>query len=234
MMSNYNTHSSTYQQMYDYMYDHFTGRQARGLMMDGLGHGMMRNVGNQKLFARMFAWMTRGRTQPSERHAVSIQRARQYVRRYINHIGVKNLVLDELIEFQRNFYAVVNDRGTGHGAFEVLVNKSTGAVFPEFGPDMMWNTQYGMMTGWMGGMMGYSKPSGPMTVSPSQAHRLALSWLRDNRPGATLEMLHQFPGYYTIHFDRNGKVAGMFSINGYTGQVWYHSWHGKALRVVEG
>ena len=35
----------------------------------------------------------------------------------------------------------------------------------------------------------------------------------------------QFPGYYTMDFLENGNVAGMLSVNGYTGQVWHHTWH---------
>ena len=38
-----------------------------------------------------------------------------------------------------------------------------------------------------------------------------------------------FPGYYTTDFLLDGKPAGMLSVNGYTGQVWYHTWHGQFL-----
>lgn len=39
----------------------------------------------------------------------------------------------------------------------------------------------------------------------------------------------QFPGYYTMDFLKDGKTAGMLSVNGYTGQVWYHTWHGNFI-----
>lgn len=160
---------------------------------------------------------------------LTIQRAQQQVQLYIKQFGNSRLAIDEIMEFQRNFYAVVMDKTTGHGAFEVLVNKWTGLVFPEYGPAMMWNTKYGMMRG---GMMGYGYPSGPMTISPSRARAIARRWLSRNRPRTTIDMLHQFPGYYTVHYARNGVIAGMFSVNGYSGRVWYHSWHGKFIRMM--
>lgn len=74
-------------------------------------------------------------------------------------------------------------------------------------------------------------PSGPMTVSRARAAQIARQWLAHNRPGATIEAPDQFPGYYTIHFHKIGKIAGMLSVNGYSGQVWYHTWHGDFTRV---
>jgi|SRR5579859_1994979 len=47
--------------------------------------------------------------------------------------------------------AAFQQQSTGQGAFELLADPQTGAVFPEFGPTMMWNTAYGNM-GAMGGM----------------------------------------------------------------------------------
>jgi hypothetical protein len=40
-----------------------------------------------------------------------------------------------------NYYAIVNDTSTGEGAFELVAHPQTGAVFPEMGPNMMWNTE---------------------------------------------------------------------------------------------
>jgi hypothetical protein len=203
-------------------------------MMSGNGHqGMMNGHGTGGMMSGSYwSGMMGGWTAPNGK-AISIAQARQSVQRYIDRIGNKNLAIDEVIEFQRNFYAIVKDTSTGHGAFEVLVNKVTGAVMLEPGPAMMWNTQYGMMSGGMGGMMGYRQPAGPITVSAVKAEQIARQWLAQNEPGATTETPDEFPGYYTIHFLQNGKITGMLSVNGYTGQVWYHTWHGKAIRVLE-
>jgi hypothetical protein len=207
-----------------------------GGMMNGSGsQGMMNGYGTGGMMSGSYAtgMMSGWVTSASNAKTISIEQARQSVQRCIDQIGNRNLAIDEVIEFQRNFYAVIKDTSTGYGAFEVLVNKVTGAVFPEFGPAMMWNTQYGMMSGGIGGMMGYQHPTGPMTVSAAKAEQIAQQWLAQHEPGATTETPDQFPGYYTVHFRQNGKTAGMLSVNGYTGQVWYHSWHGKAIRVLD-
>ena len=94
------------------------------------------------------------------------------VQTYLEQVGNKDLVLDEVMEFQYNFYALVQEKSTGRGAFELLLDRVTGAVFPEHGPNMMWNTKYGMMAH-MGGMMGYQPPTGSMTVSADQAKAIA-------------------------------------------------------------
>ncbi len=41
-----------------------------------------------------------------------------------------------------------------------------------------------------------------------------------------------FYGYYTLDFSRDGKVVGMLSVNGYTGEVWLHTWHGDFVKEV--
>jgi hypothetical protein len=165
--------------------------------------------------------------------ALTINRAQQQVRRYMRQYGNPHLVIDEIMEFQHNFYAIVKDTSTGHGAFEVLVNKRSGLVFPEYGPAMMWNTQYGMMGGRTtgGGMMGNGSSRGPMTVSSAHAAGIARQWLARYRPGTTGETPDQFPGYYTVHLHKSGTITGMLSVNGYSGRVWYHNWHGKFIHL---
>ncbi len=159
---------------------------------------------------------------------LTLSGAVQRVQRYIALGGQATLAVDEVMEFQNNVYAIVKDKATGHGAFEVLVNKATGAVFPEYGPAMMWNTQYGMM----GSMMGYQQPRSAMTVSPAQATQIARAWLT-RQPDSTTEAPEQFPGYYTLHILKHGMVTGMLSVNGYSGQVWFHTWHGALIQMKD-
>lgn len=166
---------------------------------------------------------------PPVGRVLTLTQAQRQVQTCIDRMGNQHLAVDEVMEFQRNFYAIVKDTSTGHGAFEVLVNKLTGAVSLEPGPAMMWNTEYGMG----GGMMGYRPPAGPMTVSGGQAARIARQWLARYQPGATVESPDQFPGYYTVHIRRHGTISGMLSVNGYSGQVWYHTWHGAFIRLKE-
>ena len=85
-----------------------------------------------------------------------------------------------------------------------------------------------------GGMMGYgNQASSTMTISKDKAQQLAQTYLDANFKGAKTEMATQFYGYYTFDFEKDGKIQGMFSVNGYTGQTWYHGWHGAFIDEKE-
>ena len=51
------------------------------------------------------------------------------------------------------------ERLGGIHAFELLIDRHSGAVYPEPGPNMMWNTKYGHMGGMMGGRWRAIRPS---------------------------------------------------------------------------
>lgn len=170
---------------------------------------------------------------PANANPISMDQAVAAAQLYVAAYHNSDLGLAEIMEFTNNFYVHVTEKSTGTGVFEVLVNRYTGAVSPEPGPNMMWNTRYGMMSGNGGGMMGHMmggypyQPAGPMSVSVAQAQTNAQQFLDANFPGAKLaDDQDTFYGYYTMDFLQNGKIVGMLSVNGYTGQVWYHTWHG--------
>jgi hypothetical protein len=143
--------------------------------------------------------------------------------------------VDEVIEFNNNYYVSLREKSTQIGAFEILIDKSTGRTMPE-PPNMMWNTKYGMRSGTaMSGMMGSFgvAGTGPMTVTSAQARDIAQRWLHTNQPNATANTPDPFYGYYTVDFERAGKLAGMLSVNGYSGHVWYHTWHGGFIQVKD-
>ena len=138
------------------------------------------------------------------------------------------------MEFENNYYAIVAEESTGIGAMELLLDKRTGRVSPEPGANVMWNTKYGMGgRGMMMGSAGRTGTSAEMAVSPEDAQRIAQRWLDANLPGRDAGEPDPFYGYYTLHFARDGGVEAMLSVNGVTGQVWYHSWHGGFLGMTE-
>lgn len=51
--------------------------------------------------------------------------------------------LKDFMAFSQNYYAQVVDE-RGQGLFELIADRYTGVVSPEPGPNMMWNTRYGM------------------------------------------------------------------------------------------
>jgi hypothetical protein len=85
--------------------------------------------------------------QPTQVHTLAA--ARSDAQQFANRLGLR---VDEVMQFQRNFYAKLVD-SQGNGATEVLVDSSTGVVSIEYGPAMMWNTRYGMGRS-AGAMMG--------------------------------------------------------------------------------
>jgi hypothetical protein len=143
------------------------------------------------------------------------------------------------MEVSNNYYAEVREKDTGIDAMELLLDKNTGQVYPEPGPNMMWNTKYGMMSGGrgMGGMMGSSAQAdteNEMPVSPERAREKADGYLSRVSPGTRAGEAETFYGYYTLHTERDAAITGMLSVSGYSGEVWYHSWHGAFVAMDEG
>jgi len=179
--------------------------------------------------------------------------AKRQAQRFAERLDLR---VGEVMRFESNYYAELVGPG-GDKATEVLVNPATGAVWLEYGPAMMWNTRYGMMgeSGVRGrqGMMGGDPGSGGMmggeyrgdptwapspettrsSVSAQEAKAVAARWLA--REGSELRAgtADAFPGYYTLHVLEGDRVAGMLSVNAYTGVVWYHWWHGRFLSMTE-
>ncbi|NJD75584.1 MAG: hypothetical protein FIB08_00620 [Candidatus Methanoperedens sp.] len=155
---------------------------------------------------------------------VTIEKAKESVEKYLNSTGNADLELTEVMEFSNHFYAEVKEKSTGVHAFELLVNKYTGAIAPEMGPNMMWNTKYGPMS---------SGTEAAASVTKEQALKNAQVYLDKELPGTNAEDAEAFYGYYTIHVLRDGKVSGMLSVSGYTGAVWYHGWHGEFIKILD-
>ncbi len=191
----------------------------------------------------MGQWYSQPQTQTTA--PATMDQAKALAQEYLSSLGNSNLAIKEIMEFQNNFYVVYYEKDTGIAAFEMLIWKqtpsygmmgsgmmggrlATGVIMPEPGPNMMWNTKYSVMGQ---GMMGtrYQSTS-TMTVTKDRALQLGQAYLDVNLEGAKVEDATQFYGYYTIDYTVNGKIAGMLSVNGYTGQVWYHSWHGNFIQ----
>ncbi len=172
---------------------------------------------------------------------LTVDQAKAAAEKYLANLNNADLKVAEVMVFDNNAYVAVKESSTGLGAFELLVDPSTQVAYPEPGPNMMWNQKYGalnhqhMMGGYGGMMRGYGwngtvpgQASGTMTLTAAQATAAAQQFLDANVQGATAATdPMQFYGYYTLDFSRDGKVVGMLSVNGYTGQVFLHTWHGN-------
>jgi hypothetical protein len=195
-----------------------------GMMGNGYGPGMMGGYGPGMMGQ---PWLDPQANTPQGLaiDRISLEDAKKDVAKYLDATGNKNLVVDEFMEFDLNFYALVKEKDSGKGAFELLVDPYRGFVGPEPGPNMMWNAKYGPMS-WR------NKTPDAMTVSVPQAREIAQKYLDGIGTGFTVEEKpDEFYGYYTAHILKADKTVGMLSVNGYTGQVWFHSWHG-AIRAA--
>ncbi len=155
---------------------------------------------------------------------ITIEDAKKSVEQYLASTGNADLKLTEIIEFDNHFYAGVKENSTGVHAFELLVNKYTGVVLSEMGPNMMWNTKYGHMN--------WNTPA-QTNITGKQAVEYAQNYLDKALPGTKVGDADAFYGYYTIEVLKDGKIYGMLSVNSNTGAVWYHNWHGNFIKILE-
>lgn len=129
-----------------------------------------------------------------------------------------NTEVEDFMVFSSNYYAVLKDPASGKYIAEILVDRYSGSAYPEPGPNMMWNTQYGAGRVQTGGT----------SYNLTESEKLANDFLAGYLPGATILETKAMPGYYTFDFGRKG-IEGMLSVNAYTGQVWVHTWHGSYI-----
>ncbi|MHB8689083.1 MAG: hypothetical protein ACYDB4_18130, partial [Candidatus Dormibacteraceae bacterium] len=115
------------------------------------------------------------------------------------------------------------------GSRNDTLDRVTGNVTREPGPDMMWNAKYPITRGGMMGGTGVTG-SGLMRVSTQQAQDIAQRWLDANQGGAIAKAPDSFYGFYTVDFQKAGRLVGMLSVNGDSGQVWFHTWHGSFMQ----
>jgi len=182
-----------------------------------------------------------GPYQPYPLTSTNVDEAAKLARSYVASLGYPDLAVKEIMEFQYNYYFIAYEKSTGIGAFEGVIEKGggmMGMIHPEQGPNMMWNTKYGHMGGMMGGGRGMhgtygGVPTAEMLVTEKRAEEIAQAYLTPYLPSSLVEDIETFYGYYTIHVLEEGKIYGMLSVNGYTGQLWYHSWHGTFIQMRE-
>jgi hypothetical protein len=221
-------------------------------MMNGRGQNMM--GGNGGMMNGNSGNMMNGYNN-TDLTPLTVDQAKAAAEQYLANLDNSDLQIAEVMIFDNNAYVVVKETSTGNGAFELLADSASQIAYPEHGPNMMWNLKYGglnhqYMMGANSGMMGGSggmmsgdgnmmsgwdstvpvDASATMTVTPEQAIAYAQKYLDTNISGTTAATDPiQFYGYYTLDFEKDGKVAGMLSVNGYSGQVFLHTWHGTFI-----
>jgi hypothetical protein len=203
-----------------------------GSMMEGnFGSGMMGEFGPST--AMMGAWNPPADLAPVG-DTLTLSEAAELAETYIAAWDTETpLKLGEVMEFNNHFYAQAIETESGVSAFEFLIDPVTGVVMGEPGPNMMWNLRYGMMGRGMG-LSGSATGGETLDIAPETAQELAQTYLDEVLPGTQVdEEADTFYGYYTLHVLQDGETIGMLSVNGFSGQVWLHHWHGDFVTMTE-
>jgi len=185
---------------------------------NGSGYGMMGN-----------GMMGGYSNYPEDGERMDMESVEEHVNNYLSDYSDKELSIAEIMEFHQNFYVQVADADSDFLIQELIVNPYSGEIYPEQGPNMMWN----LSTPHMMNTFSRRQPRN-MTVDEDEAIELAAEYLESTLPGAKPEEhADKFNGYYTIHVINDNNIVGMLSVNGYSGQVWYHNWHGEFLGMED-
>jgi len=195
------------------------GKMGSGMMGGGMMGGsggmmgyMMQMMGGNMLVSGGISYNPNG-------SLVSLDQARDIAERYLAAQNNPDMELADLEEWEFNFYVEYKEKSTGTKVLQMLIDKYAGIASLEMGPNMMWNTKYAMR----------GTQPGAMTLTKEQAMASALQFLDSRLPGTKAEDGGEFYGYYHIDVKKDNKMYGMLDVNGYSGQVWYHTWHGNFI-----
>lgn len=206
----------------------------------GMGGGMGGGQGSGNMGTGMGGVMllSGGNAYRQDGTMLKIEDATALAAAFVNSLGNSALALDEVEEWEFNYYVVVKEAAPSqYKAFQLIIDKWSGFIMPEPGPNMMWNQKYsGMMNTMTDGMPGRMnrhdrKITDPtFTTTPEAATTAANQFLKQRfaRSLVVAGPPDVFFGYYNFDVSdaATGAKCGMLSVNGTTGQVWYHTWHG--------
>ena len=160
----------------------YGGMGPSGMMDDGMmGGGMMGGPGG--MMGSMMQMMggnmlvSGGIPYNPNGSLVSLDQAGEIAKRYPAAQNNPDIELADLEEWEFNFYVEYKEKSTGTRAFQMLIDKYSGIVSPEMGPNMMWNTKYGMM----------GTQPGSMTLTKEQAMVSAQQFLDFRLPGTKMD-----------------------------------------------
>ncbi|WP_425805288.1 peptidase [Desulfitobacterium sp. Sab5] len=185
-----------------------------GGVNNAAGYGMM---GGSYNAASLGINLTNGQV-TSDDQAIAIAKAYAQV---LN----QDFSIDEIHEYSDSYEVELKEAKTENKAFEFLISKNEGYIFVEMGPNVMWNNKYGHMN-WGG--------TGSLTITADQSSKAAQDYVNQQMGnGYSVEAPEVAPGYYEFMVLKDGKDYAELDVNGYTGQVWFESWHGPIIKSIE-
>lgn len=216
------------------------GHQYNSMMGAMMGHGMMgfNNYGNQNghfgmmnnynQFMNDYGPGVNNRNYNSRNTNLNkgemIELAQELLKeRYGNQFQITDMVAYS----NSPYYLVVREENKEEAAFALMFDPRRRVVYPEYGPNMMWNRNYGMAF-----MMGWNGKTNRSRINREQALENAEDFARRNGLRARNKG-YQFSGYYSFYVENNNQPVGLVSVNAYSGEVWAHNWHGNLTEIIE-
>lgn len=143
------------------------------------------------------------------------EEARTTIQGFID-LAYSNLRISELWEYGAVYKAELSDTN-GAKAFDLTVDKFTGAVSPEMGMAMMLNASYGR------GLYRTASFGANLVLTPQQATDVAQKFVDKNALGYTLDTPEVYPGYYKFHTTTAAGFGMDIMVNGYNGGIWMNT-----------
>jgi hypothetical protein len=129
-----------------------------------------------------------------------------------------------IVDFGKEYYAEAVEKTTGVGAYEVIINRNTGAVYPAKGVNVDWNLKYSTV-GTAVTLQDEIADPPRSTISKAKAVEIAGQYLAEEQIELSLDdNARQFYGYYSLTALDAGKPVGILSVNGFNGRVVYRAW----------
>ncbi len=224
-------------------YRMMVNRQLPGNIVSGYGHGMMRGengtgpgmMGGGPGYGNVPGMgMMRGYGTTSDNVTpLTIDQAYQAAGKTLAALNNPDLKIAEVMVFDNNAYVRVVEKSTGIGAFELLVEPVSQVVYPEPGPNMMWNLKYGGMIGqqMMGGGKGNFPGMGMMGNYRRQCNTRRRLGKNANhfRPGAA--DCPKVPGHgFARYKDGHGCRSLLWLLHDRFPEGWQDGWDAQRQR----
>ncbi len=155
---------------------------------------------------------------------ITSNKALDIVEKYLQKTNNGDLYPARFFEYNTHFEIELKEKETQRGAFELIIDKFNGSICPETGPNLLWNTKYGLNGNYFG-----IQPAA--TISVGDALQRVGVMVKNISPELLVQGdVTDYYGLYEFHVTQDGKLALEVNVNAFTGQIWIENWHGSLLR----
>jgi len=216
------------------------GHQYNNMMGTMMGHGMMgfNNYGSQNGYSGMmnnynqfmndYGPGVNNRNYSPDNINMSRNEVIEISQTLVSERYGDRFEIVEMVVYSNSpYYLIVRENNQKEAAFGLMFDPVRKVVYPEYGPNMMWNRNYGM-----GFMMGWNERTNRSQIDREEALENARNFASDNSLRVR-DNGYQFSGYYSFYVENENQPVGLVSVNAYSGEVWAHNWHGNLIEIIE-